>query len=127
MDNPRRYVRSADSSFRLSGSQSCTEAEFVDLRKEAFISALSWVEEEGASLYVGGEKNRLVRRVKGWPLTRADFVLCVAERNTSALQPHGYAFRRDYGAFLPADHSQSVYEEEHVEQDWAHIFELQIC
>lgn len=38
-----------------------TDNEHNALRKDAFVSALSWIEEEGTSKYVGGEKNRVVR------------------------------------------------------------------
>ncbi|KAI0701087.1 terpenoid cyclases/protein prenyltransferase alpha-alpha toroid [Cytidiella melzeri] len=40
-------------------SEKTTDETSAALRKEAFVSSLSWVEEEGTSKYVGGEHNRL--------------------------------------------------------------------
>ena len=38
------------------------EAPLADaLRREAFIGALAWLEDEGAEVYVGGAVNRVVR------------------------------------------------------------------
>lgn len=36
-----------------------TDDKLENLKREAFANALSWIEEEGTSTYVGGEKNRL--------------------------------------------------------------------
>ena len=36
------------------------DEKLASLRREAFSSSLSWIEEEGTAKYVGGEHNRLV-------------------------------------------------------------------
>ena len=79
-----------------------------------FSHSLSWSEEEGTAMYVGGTANRVVGTIFDIPAqhrshTRGRSILigCVPphdpERHTPYFQPHSNAFRRDAGTFLRPD------------------------
>lgn len=90
------------------------------LRKNAFSSALSWVEEDGGSKVIGSNGNRVVRIFLGiftWDGIDSHRVL---ERNSPAFQSDEHAFRGHCGIFLWAEGSTS-YEDKYLS------FVLQFC
>lgn len=44
----------------------CDDEGWQAMRREAFVAALGWVEDEGASRYIGGSGNRLVSLFRLW-------------------------------------------------------------
>lgn len=79
-----------------------TDAQLTALRKEAFVSSLSWVEEEGTARYIGGEQNRLVRSLTalGSSIDRRSLILIVIECDAPAVESYLHPCRGHHGSFL---------------------------
>ena len=70
------------------------------LHKTAFVDALSWVEEQGTSRYVGGEQNRLVRVIYSGYIPKRHEANRSIERDTSTDEFDCHAHERNDGALL---------------------------
>jgi hypothetical protein len=65
------------------------EKDVEQLRKDVYSFAASWIEEEGASTYVGGANNRVVRIAVLSTFIRISSLTPRIERDASHLRPHG--------------------------------------